>query len=254
MRMTRGLLVLDLAAKAAAFLLWPRAPLAAAILFFGPDLAILYSLLMPSSQLLLRVWTRFEPAGPEVCLTIDDGPDERDTPRLLDLLDRHGARAAFFVIGARAARHPELVAEMLRRGHEVGHHTQTHPAATFWCASPARLRAELDLGLAALAQGGAKPRWFRPPVGIKNLFLGRALAQRGLSCVAWSLRTRDGVGRDPARIAARALRRVRSGDILLMHEGEDVDPRVRVEAIALVLKGLDTRGLRCVIPKPEQLR
>jgi peptidoglycan/xylan/chitin deacetylase (PgdA/CDA1 family) len=254
MRMMRGLLVLDLAAKAAAFLLWPRTPLVAAILFFGPDLCLLYSLLTPSSQLLLRVWTRFEPAGPEVWLTIDDGPDERDTPRLLDLLDRHGARAAFFVIGERAARHPELVAEMLRRGHEVGHHTQTHPAGTFWCASPARLRAELDRGLAALAQGGARPRWFRAPVGIKNLFLGKALAQRGLSCVAWSLRTRDGVGRDPAAIAARALRRVRSGDIILMHEGEGVDPRVRVEAIALVLKGLDTQGLRCVIPKPEQLR
>jgi|SRR5665213_68321 len=252
--MTRGLLAINLAAKAAAIALWPHAPLAALVLFFGPDLHLLYGLLSPSSQLLLRGWTRFEPSGSEVCLTIDDGPDEHDTPRLLDLLDRHGARAAFFVIGARAARHPELVAEMLRRGHEVGHHTQTHPAATFWCASPARLRAELDLGLAALAQGGARPRWFRAPVGIKNLFLGKALAKRDLSYVGWSLRTGDGVGRDPERIAARALRLVRPGDILLMHEGESVDPRVRVEAISLVLKGLDTRGLRCVIPKPEQLR
>jgi peptidoglycan/xylan/chitin deacetylase (PgdA/CDA1 family) len=252
--MTRGLLVFNLVAKAAAVALWSRAPLAAAALFFGPDLHLLYGLLTPSSQLLLRVWTRFEAAGPEVWLTIDDGPDEQDTPRLLDLLDRHGARAAFFVIGERAARHPELVAEMLRRGHEVGHHTQTHPSATFWCASPARVRAELDLGLASLARGGASPRWFRAPVGIKNLFLRRALAQRGLSYVGWSLRTGDGVGHDPARIAARALRRVRPGDILLMHEGPDVDVRMRVEAISLVLKGLDSRGLRCVIPTSEQLR
>jgi peptidoglycan/xylan/chitin deacetylase (PgdA/CDA1 family) len=252
--MTRRLLFLNLLAKAAAVALWTRAPLASVVLFFGPDLHLLYCLFAPSAQTLLRVWTRFEPAGAEVWLTIDDGPDERDTPRLLDLLDRHGARAAFFLIGARAERHPELVAELLRRGHEVGHHTQTHPAGSFWFASPARLRAELDLGLAALARGGARPRWFRAPVGIKNLGLGRALAQRGLACVGWNLRTGDGVGRDPERIAARALARVRPGDILLMHEGENVDRRVRVEAIALVLKGLDSRGLRCVIPKPEQLR
>jgi peptidoglycan/xylan/chitin deacetylase (PgdA/CDA1 family) len=250
----RRLLVFDLIAKAAAVALWSRAPLAAAVLFFGPDLYLLHGLLAPSSQALLRVWTRFEPAGPEVWLTIDDGPDAEDTPRLLDLLDRHGARAAFFHIGARAERHPALVAEVLRRGHEVGHHTQTHPAGTFWFASPRRLRAELDLGLAALARGGAKPRWFRAPVGIKNFFLGAALARRRLACVGWTLRTRDGIERDPARIAARALRRVRPGDILLMHEGPGVDRRVRIEAISLVLKGLDRRGLRCVIPRPEQLR
>ncbi len=252
--MKLGFLAIDLAAKAAAVVLWAHSRWAAAAFFFVPDFCLLYALLAPSAQLLVRVYTRFDAAGPEVCLTIDDGPDERDTPRLLDLFDVHGARAVFFLIGSRAARHPELVAEILRRGHAVAHHTHTHPAGTFWCASAARVRDELDRGSAALRLGGAAPRWFRPPVGIKNFFLRRELRERGLACVGWSLRTNDCLDPDPARIAARTLRRVRPGDIILMHEGDSVGPRARVAAITLVLEGLGARGLRCTVPKPEQLR
>ncbi len=252
--MNRGFLALELAAKAAAVLLWRPAPWAAAVCFFGPDLWLLHALLAPGSQALVRVFTHFSPEGSEVLLTIDDGPDREDTPRILDLLDRHGARAAFFLIGSRAAREPRLVAEILRRGHVVAHHTHTHPAGSFWCASAARVRAELDRATAALRAAGAEPRWFRPPVGFKNVFLRRELAARGLACVGWSLRTHDCRGRDPARIADRALARVRSGDILLMHEGDSVPAAVRVEAIARVLAGLQGRGLRCVVPRQEQLR
>jgi peptidoglycan/xylan/chitin deacetylase (PgdA/CDA1 family) len=252
--MRGGFVAFDLAAKLAAVLLWRHAPWASLVCFFGPDLWLLHALLAPSSQVLVRVFTRFEPAGAEVFLTIDDGPDAADTPRLLDLLDRHRARAAFFLIGVRAAGQPGLVAEILRRGHVVAHHTHTHPTGTFWCASVGRVRAELDRATAVLRKAGAEPRWFRPPVGIKNVFLRRELAARGLACVGWNLRTRDCHGRDPARIAARALARVRPGDIILMHEGESVPPSVRVEAIARVLAGLEARGLRCIVPRQEQLR
>jgi peptidoglycan/xylan/chitin deacetylase (PgdA/CDA1 family) len=252
--MTWWMVLIDLALKGVAVIVWRTAPVVAAACFFGPDLFLLYALLAPSAQVLVPVFTRFETAVPAVCLSIDDGPDEADTPRLLDLLDRHQARAVFFLIGERAGRQPALVAEILRRGHTVGHHTHTHPVGTFWCALPGRVDAELDQGLAALGRAGAAPRWFRPPVGIKNFHLRRALARRGLACVNWSLRTHDCSGRDPARIAARALARVAPGDILLMHEGPSVRPGVRVAAIAEVLEGLSARGLRCVVPTGEQLR
>jgi peptidoglycan/xylan/chitin deacetylase (PgdA/CDA1 family) len=246
--------VFSLAGKAAGLALFSRFPWTAALCFCGPDLYLLYGLLHPASQAVGRVFTRFLPEGPEVWLTIDDGPDPGDTPRLLDLLEQHRARATFFLIGVRAERHPELVAEILRRGHEVGHHTHRHPVADFWCASPRRVAEELDRGLEALRRAGARPARFRSPVGIKNLFLAKALAARGLACVAWSVRPRDTVGRDPRRIAVRALRRVRSGDILVTHEGPAVAPTVRTEAIRLILEGLRARGLACVLPRPEQLR
>ena len=254
--MPRTLLLVSVAGKVAAAVLWflPAGMLPAAACFFLPDLYILFGLFVPSSQALCRVYTRFETGSPEVWLTIDDGPDPDDTPRILDLLDRHAARATFFLVGERAGRLPSLVAEILRRGHQVGHHTQTHPAASFWRASPARLRAELDGGLDSLGKGGAAPRWFRPPVGIKNLFLAGALRRRGLSCVGWSARSLDTMSTSPDRVAARVMGAISPGGIIVMHEGPALDGRVRVRAIELLLQRLSAANYACVLPNAECLR
>lgn len=254
--MRRALLIVSAAGKAAAVLLWALTSWrwTAAACFLLPDLFILYEIFVPSAGVLCPVYTRFETGRPEIWLTIDDGPDEEDTPRILDLLDRHGARATFFLIGERADRLPHLVSEILRRGHQAGHHTQTHPSATFWCASPARVRAELDAGLLALGRAGAHPSYFRAPVGIKNLYLAQALGERGLTCVGWSVRSRDTLGRDPARVAARVGRAVRPGSIVLMHEGASLARSVRVRALELVLDQLAARRMACVLPAAGQLR
>jgi peptidoglycan/xylan/chitin deacetylase (PgdA/CDA1 family) len=245
---------ISLLGKIAALALFSFSPFLAACCFFGPDLWLLYQLLVPSAQGMGPVYCSFATARQEVWLTIDDGPDELDTPRLLDLLDRHQARASFFLIGRKARRHPELVREIARRGHEVAHHTQTHPRFTFWCASPRRVREELDQGLAALAAGGVRPRRFRPPVGIKNFFLQAALAERQMVSVAWSRRAFDCAGGRAATVAARALRGLRAGAVILMHEGESVPAPVRIEAITLVLQGLSEQGFACVVPEPAALR
>jgi peptidoglycan-N-acetylglucosamine deacetylase len=250
----RPIFAVNLIGKILAVVLWAQAPWLAAVLFFGPDFYLLYHLLAPSAQGLGWVVTHFSTGQREVWLTIDDGPDEADTPRLLDLLDQHRARATFFLIGRRAARHPELVAEIIRRGHEVAHHTYTHPLYTFWGATPSRVRRELDDGLAALRQGGAEPRCFRSPVGIKNAFLHRALAKRGLVCVAWSVRSGDSRLQDPDRIVARVMKQVEPGAILLTHEGPDVPSTVRVEAIARLLGALRAQGFSCVVPDARQWR
>jgi len=252
--MIRLLYAVSIIGKVIAIGVYSFSPWLAAAFFFGPDLFLLHQLFVPSAQGLGRVYTHFSTTRREVWLTIDDGPDGEDTPRILDLLDRHGARATFFVIGERVTRHPELVSEILRRGHNVAHHTQTHPIYTFWCASPARVGRELDDGLETLRQAGATPHFFRPPVGTKNFFLQTALAARNLACVSWSIRSRDAIARDPAPVVARVLKSVRPGAIILMHEGVGVHPRVRVVAIAGVLEGLQARGFACVLPPPADLR
>lgn len=222
--------------------------------FCGPDLVILYHLLAPWAQWVCPAFTHFETPRKEIWLTIDDGPDATDTPQILDVLDTHRARATFFLIGERAAKFPELVREILRRGHQVGHHTQTHPTRLFWCASSARVAAEIDEGLTALQAGGAEPKWFRPPVGIKNLHLAGALARRGLVCVGWNVRSHDFKSRDPEEVLARVMKGVAPGAIVLMHEGPGMDPRVRVHAIARLLETLERRGFSCVLPEASQLR
>jgi peptidoglycan/xylan/chitin deacetylase (PgdA/CDA1 family) len=222
------------------------------VLFFGPDMFVLYHLFVPSGQWLCPVVTEFQPKGKEVWLTIDDGPDVDDTPRILDLLDEHGARATFFVVGERVARWPHLIGEIVRRGHEVAHHTHTHPAGTFWCASDARLGRELDDTLAVLCSAGARPRRFRPPVGIKNVFLAKALAKRGLECVGWTVRSGDWLARRAEDVVENVMTNVRPGAIVLMHEGSNMPRAVRVRAISLVLQSLTASGYRCVVPSFTQ--
>jgi peptidoglycan-N-acetylglucosamine deacetylase len=258
----RPLLAAVAVIKACAVLLWTAgAPTAWCVaLFFSGGALVLWHLFVPGAQGLVRVATRFKPStsdAREVWLTLDDGPDPDDTPRILDLLDQHQARATFFLVGERAARHPALVAEIARRGHEIAHHTHTHPVADFWSAGPARLHRELDDALAAFASalpaGAPPPRRFRAPVGIKNLLLAPALAARGLVCVGWSIRSLDTLSRDPAKVAARVARRLRPGAIILLHEGPPLRPEVRVAALAHVLDDLRAAGYRAVVPDSSKL-
>ncbi len=248
------LIIVNLAGKLAALFVFRVVPAAALGLWFLPDLLVAYHVFAPGAQGLVRVHRRFWPKRREVWLTIDDGPDPEDTPRILALLAAYGARVTFFSIGEKAARYPALVAAIVEAGHEVAHHTQTHPLASFWCASPARVRRELDAGLEALHMAGVRPLRFRPPAGIKNFWLAAALRARGLSCIGWSARGLERWSHEPQAVAARVLHGVAPGAILLLHEGPRVPAAIRVEAIRLVLERLRAQNFRCVVPAPSQLR
>jgi peptidoglycan/xylan/chitin deacetylase (PgdA/CDA1 family) len=248
-----SLIIANLACKIAAiFMLWTT-PVTAIALWFGPDALIAYHVFTPRAQGLVRMYRRFTTVRREVWLTIDDGPDPEDTPRILDLLAEHGARATFFVIGENASTHSGLVRAIAAAGHEVGHHTHTHPLAAFWCASPATVNRELDAGMEALRASGLRPTRFRPPVGIKNIWLARALRARGLTCVGWSARGLERRRGDTAAVVARAMHGLAPGSILLLHEGPSVPAAIRVQAIRQVLEQLRDRGYQCVVPGPEQL-
>jgi peptidoglycan/xylan/chitin deacetylase (PgdA/CDA1 family) len=248
------LLIVNLVGKVMAILVGWAAPFAALSLWFGPDALLAYHLFVVRAQGLGRMPLRFTTTRREVWLTIDDGPDPEDTPRLLALLAEHRAHATFFVIGENAARHPELVQTIAAAGHEVAHHTQTHPLATFWCASPARVGRELDAALAVLRETGVpRPIRFRPPAGIRNLWLAAALRTRGLTCIGWSARGLERRRGDVEAVVARVMDGLTPGSILLLHEGPRVPAAIRVEAIRRVLKHLRDQGYQCVVPAPEQL-
>lgn len=247
------LIIVNLVGKIAAFLVGWTAPAITLAFWLGPDLLLAYHLFGPQAQGLVRVHRRFNTDRREVWLTIDDGPDPQDTPPILDLLAAHGARATFFVIGEKAARYPELILAIIAAGHEVGHHTQTHPVGSFWCASPTRVARELDAGLAVLFVAGVRPTRFRPPVGIKNLWLASALRVRGLTCVGWSARGLERRRGDAEAVADRVTRGLAPGAVLLLHEGPRVPAAIRVEAIRRTLERLRDRGYQCVVPRAEQL-
>jgi peptidoglycan/xylan/chitin deacetylase (PgdA/CDA1 family) len=220
-------------------------------------LLLLYATLRANCQWWGPVMRSFQTSEPEVWLTIDDGPSPAHTIPMLDLLDRFEARATFFVIGAIAEKNPRLLTEILTRGHELANHTFTHPSGTFWAAGPVRVAAEIDLCAEMLRAGPDRPaRLFRTPAGLTNLFVHPELARRGLNLIGWTVRGLDTIRRNPEEVAARILREVKPGAILLLHEGQRVakDPEFNPRCLELTLSGLAERGYRCVIPQPEQLR
>jgi peptidoglycan-N-acetylglucosamine deacetylase len=178
--------------------------------------------LLPRSTWLGPNLTRLPAASQarrEIALTIDDGPDTKVTPAVLDLLDAAQAKATFFCIGWRARQHPALCREIVARGHRVENHGYAHSNA-FSLFGPRRMRRDIDTAQATLSDiTGQAPMFFRPTAGLRNPFLDPLLAQLGLRLAAWTRRpydTRDG---RPQQVLQRLTRDLGPGDILLMHDG-----------------------------------
>ena len=191
----------------------------------------------------------------EVALTFDDGPDPDVTPRVLDLLDEHGARASFFLIGRRAEQHPDLASEIARRGHRLENHTYRH-ANTFAFYPSWSQRRDIERAQHILEDaGGRRPSYFRAPAGIRNPWLEPVLGRLGLSLASWTRRGFDTVDGDPDRVERRLLDGLAPGDILLLHDGSAArggsGRPVVLEVLPRVLGTLAERGLRSVsMPSP----
>lgn len=184
-----------------------------------------------------------------LALSFDDGPNPAVTPKLLDLLGRYQARATFFLIGEHVRAFPSLAREIAERGHTIGNHTDTHPRLTF--LGRKQIEAQLDGCDAAISSAtGNAPRWMRPPYGFRGPQLARVVRHRGgAGVVMWSAAARDWRPQPAERVMAR-LRRVRGGDIALLHDGDprvlEADRRHTVAALEHWLPRWKDAGLRFV--------
>ncbi len=194
-----------------------------------------------------------------VSLTFDDGPDGTTTPLVLNLLESYQVSATFFVTGKNARSHPDLIARILDQGHTIGNHTYSHDPLIM-LKSGQRLKEEIIKTQAVLAGHGIRPLVFRPPAGITNPKLGPVLAELGLSAVNFSCRALDKGNRRISGIASKILSRVKSGDIILLHdskpwakspeEPENITLSSFLTELERVLNGLETRKLS-VVPLSE---
>jgi peptidoglycan/xylan/chitin deacetylase (PgdA/CDA1 family) len=231
-------------------LLWPYSWIAAIGVLALSHALLLWPTLRPNSQWLGPVMTHFESTRNEVWLTIDDGPTD-DTEALLDALDARGVTATFFVKGSLSSQRPDLVRLMLARGHAVANHSQTHPSGAFWCLPPSAIARQIDECNAALTSiTGETPHLFRAPVGMKNPFVHPILKRRGMTLVGWSIRGFDSFGDDVDRVAGRIVPRVRSGSIIVMHQGRGFS----VACVSRVVDELRARGYSFVVPAVERLK
>ena len=209
--------------------------------------------LLPRCQWLGKTLIRLPQAATargEISLTIDDGPDPDVTPRVLDLLDAHGARASFFCIGKRAERFPELCREIVARGHSVENHGQQH-VVTFSFHGARWMEQEIKASQETLSHiTGLAPRFFRPPAGLRNPFLDPVLARLDLQLAAWSRRAYDTRNGNPDSVSKKLTQGLTAGEILLLHDGNAArtaqGQAVILEALPRLLNQLKNNGLRSV--------
>lgn len=208
----------------------------------------------PSRGFFLLVNSRGHTGRPVVSVTFDDGPDPETTRPLLQLLDRHAAKAAFFVTGEKAAKYGDLISEILAHGHDIGNHSYSHDPLLMLRRSETLYR-EIESTQALLRRFGIYPAAFRPPVGITNPKLAKVLLQQGLYCVTFSCRANDFGNRYIKGLSGKILNKVKPDDIVLLH---DIKPKVATDTeyflreIDMILSCLKNKGLQ-IVPLAELL-
>ena len=159
--------------------------------------------------------TRVDTRQPCVALTFDDGPNPAYTPQLLDILDKHQARATFFMVGGTAEQNKELVSEVAARGHTIGNHSWDHPS--FPALTGKQRRQQLRRCATALVPHGQ--RLFRPPFGHQSLASRLDALWAGYEVIAWNVLAGDWRDWPAEKILAKLDCAVQPGNIILLHDG-----------------------------------
>lgn len=152
-----------------------------------------------------------------ISLTFDDGPDPAYTPRVLSVLAERNVPAAFFLVGAKAERHPDIVRQIKESHHLIGTHTFNHRHA--YLMTPWHARREVVKGLDALTEENVKPVWFRPPWGAFNLASRLTAGSRCQQIALWNVAGGDWKKNSaPDDIAAAVTRGLKPGAIVVLHD------------------------------------
>lgn len=153
----------------------------------------------------------------KIALTFDDGPHEM-TLAVLELLKKYNAKATFFCIGKNIETHPEILKKVIAEGHTVGNHTYSHsPFFDFYGKNKviAEINKADDLIVSIL---GKKPAFFRPPYGVTNPSIRKALAVTNHKTIGWNIRSLDGILKKEKFLLDRIVKRIKPGGIVLLHD------------------------------------
>ena len=174
--------------------------------------------------------------GKVIALTFDDGPGPY-TAQLLDILNQHGTKATFFLIGSKVSAQTDVLRRMHARGHQLGNHSWSHPELPK--LSVDQIAGEIDRTNEAIRQAtGVKPSILRPPYGAVNGVVLEQIRARGMSSILWSVDTRDWADRNSEIVCSRAVAGAHPGAIILMHDIHQTS----VNAVPCILSSLKQQG------------
>ena len=170
------------------------------------------------SQVYVKALCRVKTTEKVVYLTFDDGPNAEQTPRVLDVLKRNNAKATFFCIGSRIAGNEQILKRIIGEGHTIGNHSFSH-TNSFPLFSRRRMIADIEQCQKSIENAiGTTPTLFRPPFGVTNPTVGKAVKTLNLKTIGWTIRTYDTNRCSDAKIVRRISRQLRPGAIILLHD------------------------------------
>lgn len=165
-----------------------------------------------------------------IALTFDDGPNT-ETLAILDVLKQEQVHAAFFCIGRNIEQNQALVLRMHDEGHVVGNHSYYHSTGFDWMNSK-RMLAEIEKANSIIRKvTGRQPNMFRPPYGITNPNLYRAVKSSGMTSIGWSLRSFDTLAKDGEQLKNRIINKLTGGDIILLHDSVPLTREILTDLI-----------------------
>lgn len=165
-----------------------------------------------------------------IALSFDDGP-AAETSRILDILKEQNIQATFFCIGKNAAANIEIVKRWSEENHLIGNHSFYHSFHFDW-QSAGKMQKEIEkTNLLIESITGAKPTFFRPPYGVTNPNLAKAIKRSQMYAIGWNVRSFDTATKDQQKLLARILRKVKGGDIILLHDSMSITADILTELI-----------------------
>lgn len=167
----------------------------------------------------------------EIAISFDDGPSINYTPQILALLKKEGVRAAFFCIGSRIAGNEILVKKIIEEGHIIGNHTYSHH---FWFdmfSSKNMLKDLKMMDQEVIKITGLQPKLFRPPYGVTNPNLKKAIINGGYTPIGWNVRSMDTVVKDKNKFFHKICSSIKPGAVFLFHDTSKITLEVLLEFI-----------------------
>lgn len=175
------------------------------------------------------------PNANHVAITFDDGPNPNFTPKVLELLEKHQAKATFFCIGKHIDSHPDIFKNIIKNGHSVGNHTYSH-SNFFGFFGTDKVVAELiKANKTAKETSGLDLKLYRPAFGVTNPNIKRAVNQLKLTTIGWNKRSFDTTNLNENQIFNRITKNLKKGDVILLHDTSEKSIRV-LERLLLFLQ------------------
>lgn len=206
------------------------------LLFIAWSLLVFWGCYSVGSNFFIKIICRAETNKKEIAISFDDGPAKNYTPEILQILNSEKVKATFFCIGNRIAGNENILRLIRDEGHIIGNHSYSHH---FWfdMYSAKKMQADLkQMDAAMQSVTGLKPKLFRPPYGVTNPNVKKAIIHGGYIPVGWSVRSMDTVIKDENKLLNKINAGIKPGAVFLFHDSSKTTLTVLPEFIREVKK------------------